>query len=130
MHAPITAVYAALAGVMVLVLARHVVKARWRHKTSLGIGTDPGMERAVRMHANFVEYVPLAMLLMLLAEVNGAPVAALHAGGGVLLASRVLHAWGLSRSSTNSFGRYWGTAGTWVVTLLLSAGNIYLAVAA
>ena len=49
---------------------------------------------------------------------------------GVLLASRVLHAWGLSRSSTTSFGRYWGTAGTWIVTLLLSAGNIYLAVAA
>jgi hypothetical protein len=120
MSAPITAVYAALAGLMALALAYLVVRARWRYRTSLGVGTEPGMERAVRVHANFIEYVPLALLLMLLAELNGAPAAVLHGAGIVLLASRVLHATGLARLSGRSRGRFLGTAGTWLVVLGLS----------
>jgi uncharacterized membrane protein YecN with MAPEG domain len=120
MSAPITALYAALAGLMVLVLATLVVRGRWRHRVSLGTGTEPAMERAVRVHANFVEYVPLALLLMLLAELNGAAALLLHAAGVLLLASRVLHAYGLSRVSGRSFGRFYGTAGTWLTILFLS----------
>ena len=129
MIAPVTATYAGVAGLMVLLLAWLVVRARWRYKTSLGVGTEPGMERAVRAHANFIEYVPLALVLLLLAELNGLPAALLHAAGALLLASRALHAWGLSRVSGRSFGRFYGTAGTWLVLLLLALGNLYLAFA-
>jgi uncharacterized membrane protein YecN with MAPEG domain len=73
------------------------------------------------VHANFVEYVPLALVLMLLAELNGVNGAALHGAGILLLASRGLHAFGLGRSSGRSFGRFYGTAGTWLVLLGLSA---------
>ena len=125
-NVPVTALYASLAGLMLVLLASLVVRARWRYKTSLGVGNEPGMERAVRAHANFVEYVPLALLLMLSAELNAAPAAALHAAGIVLLASRALHAWGLSRVSGRSFGRFYGTAGTWITLLLLALGNLYL----
>jgi hypothetical protein len=120
MAAPVTAVYAALAALMLLALGGLVVRARWATRTALGIGTDPRMERAVRVHANFVEYVPLALLLLLLAELNGVPGPALHAAGAALLASRALHAWGLSRHSARSFGRFWGTLGTWLVLLSLA----------
>jgi len=126
MPVAITALYAGLAGLLLLVLAWLVIRARWRYKVSLGVGTEPGMERAVRVHANFVEYVPLTLLLMALAEANGAPDLALHAGGTVLLASRLLHAWGLSGASGRSFGRFYGTAGTWLVVLLLALGNLVL----
>jgi uncharacterized membrane protein YecN with MAPEG domain len=105
---------------MLLVLATLVVRGRWRYRTSLGTGTEPAMERAVRVHANFVEYVPLALLLLLLAELNGAPRVLLHAAGALLIASRVLHAYGLSRVSGRSFGRFYGTAGTWLTILALS----------
>jgi uncharacterized membrane protein YecN with MAPEG domain len=120
MAAPLTAVYAALAGLLLIVLAALVVRARWATHTPLGSGADPRMERAVRVHANFVEYVPLALLLLLLAELNGLPAAILHAAGVVLLASRLLHAWGLSRHSARSFGRFWGTLGTWVTIVALA----------
>ena len=120
MAAPVTALYAALSGILLIVLAALVVRARWATRTALGTGADPRMERAVRVHANFVEYVPLALLLLLLAEVNGVAAGALHAAGIVLLASRVLHAWGLSRHSARSFGRFWGTLGTWVTILALA----------
>jgi uncharacterized membrane protein YecN with MAPEG domain len=126
MPLPVTALYAALSALLLLLLAFRVVQARWKYKTSLGTGTEPGMERAVRVHANFVEYVPLALLLMGLAEANGAPAAGLHAAGAVLLASRVLHAWGLSKVSGRSFGRFYGTAGTWLTLLLLALGNLLL----
>jgi len=120
MMAPITGVYAALAGLMSLALAALVVRARRRYKTSFGTGKEPAVEMAVRVHANFIEYVPLALLLMLLGEVNGVSGAALHGAGILLLVSRILHALGLGRSPGRSFGRFYGTAGTWVVMLLLS----------
>lgn len=126
MHPPVvTAVYAGIAGLMLLVLAGLVVRARWRYGTGLGVGSDPGMERAVRVHANFTEYVPLALVLMLLAELNGLPTVLLHLAGLLLLASRALHAWGLSRVSGRSFGRFYGTAGTWLVVLGLSLAVLY-----
>ncbi|MCU0975650.1 MAG: MAPEG family protein [Steroidobacteraceae bacterium] len=120
MAAPVTALYAALSGILLLVLAALVVRARWATRTALGTGTDPRMERAVRVHANFVEYVPLALLLLLLAELNGLPPIALHAAGLALVVSRVLHAWGLSRHSARSFGRFWGTLGTWITIAALA----------
>lgn len=120
MSAPITAVYAGLLGILLLALSGLVVRGRWRFRTGLGIGAEPGMERAVRVHANFIEYVPLALLLLLAGELNGLRPAMLHGAGLVLLLSRALHAYGLSRSSGRSFGRFWGTAGTWVVILTLS----------
>lgn len=120
MAVPITAIYAALSALMLVALGGLVVRARWATRTPLGTGTDPRMERAVRVHGNFVEYVPLALLLMLVAELNGWPAPALHAAGIALLASRLLHAWGLSRRSTRSFGRFWGTAGTWLTLVALA----------
>ena len=120
MTAPITSLYAALAALLLLALAGLVVRARWRYRTGLGIGTEPAMERAVRVHANFVEYVPLTLLLLLLAELAAAPAGLLHACGATLVVCRVLHAYGLSQTSGRSFGRFWGTAGTWAVILALS----------
>lgn len=125
--APITALYGAASGLLLLLLSWLVVKARWRYGTSLGTGTEPGMTRAVRVHGNFVEYVPLALVLLLLAELNGLPALFLHGAGAVLLASRALHAWGLGTTSGRSFGRFYGTAGTWLVLLALSLSLLYAA---
>jgi uncharacterized membrane protein YecN with MAPEG domain len=129
MIAPITGIYAGLAGLMSLALAAGVVRARRRHKTSLGTGGEPAVEMAVRVHANFVEYVPLALLLMLLCELNGVGGATVHGAGIALLASRVLHAVGLGRSPGRSFGRFYGTAGTWLVMLALSGALLARALA-
>lgn len=120
MPASITALYAALLALLLLALAGLVVRARWKYRTGLGVGTEPAMERAVRVHANFVEYVPLALVLLLLAEIGGARAGLLHACGATLLVARALHAYGLSKTSGTSVGRFWGTAGTWAVILTLA----------
>ena len=112
--------YAALLGLLLIVLSVNVVRARRRYRVSLGVGTEEGMQQAVRVQANFSEYVPLAVILLILAELSGLPDAAVHAAGILLVTSRVLHAWGLAHSSGRTFGRFYGTAGTWLVIIGLS----------
>ncbi len=54
--------------------------------------------RRMRVHANFAEYVPLALILMALAESLKAPSILLHLLGLALIAARVIHAYGLSQT--------------------------------
>jgi uncharacterized membrane protein YecN with MAPEG domain len=86
------------------------------------------MQQAVRVQANFVEYVPFAVILLILADLGGLQVSAVHAAGILLLTSRVLHAWGLSHSPGRTFGRFYGTAGTWLVIIGLSLWLLYQAI--
>jgi len=60
-----------------------------------------------------------------LAELSGLPAVAVHASGILLVTSRVLHAWGLSHSPGRTFGRFYGTAGTWLVIIGLSLYVMY-----
>lgn len=124
MTVPVTALYAALGGVLVLALAWQVTRARQRFAVGLGTGDRPEVERAVRAHANAVEYLPVALVLLLTLELNGGRFWLLHGAGALLLVARVLHAVGLSGSGGPSFGRYWGTAGTWLVILGLAVANL------
>jgi len=123
----ITAVYGGLLGVLYLALCWQVVDCRRRAKVGLGTGGDPALERAVRVHGNFAEYVPLFLVLLLVAELNGAAVWVLHALGGVFLLSRIGHAYGLSRSGGTSRGRFFGTLFTWIVLLVAAVLNLWLA---
>lgn len=101
MLTPITALYAALLSLMYGALAVRVVRLRLKLNVRLSDAGDVQLRRAVRTHAHFAEYVPMLLLLMLLLEVNGTPAIGLHAFGGQLLVSRVLHAVGVSTEPEN-----------------------------
>ncbi len=120
--------YAALLGLLLIALSVNVVLARRRYRVGLGVGDDEGMHQAVRVQANFAEYVPLAVVLLVLSELSGLPIGAVHAAGIVLVTSRLLHAWGLSRSPGRTFGRFYGTAGTWLVMIGLSLWLLFTAI--
>ncbi len=123
MTASITALYGALAALLLVYLSFLVVGLRQRHKVGVGTAGHADLERAVRVQANFTEYVPLALILMLLLELGGLPAWGLHLYGAVLMTARLLHAFGLGRSSGASPGRMAGTALTW---LLLAGGAVLL----
>lgn len=113
----ITMFYAGLLGLVLLALSVRVVYLRRGLKVGLGSGGNDALERAVRAHANFCEYVPIALLLILLLEASAAVSGwLLHILGIGLVAGRVLHGmFGLNLSSGVSAGRLWGTALTWLV---------------
>ena len=120
--------YTSLLGLLLIALSVNVVLARRRYRVGLGVGTEEGMQQAVRVQANFAEYVPFAVILLILADLSDLPAAAVHAAGILLLTSRVLHAWGLSHSPGRTFGRFYGTAGTWLVIIGLSLWLLYSAI--
>lgn len=123
----ITSLYGGLLGLLYLFLCWRVVDRRRHAKVGLGAGGDAALERAIRVHGNFAEYVPLFLLLLLAAELGGVTPWVLHALGAVFFAGRVGHAYGLSRSSGVSGGRFYGTLLTWVVLLLSALLNLWLA---
>ena len=123
---PVTSVYAGLLAILVVYLSFRVAMMRRAGKIGLGDGGSKALAQAIRVQGNAVEYIPLALLLMLLLELNGAQAAMLHALGGALVLGRVLHAWGLSSSAGVSIGRLYGTMLTWVVMLSAGVLNILL----
>ena len=116
----ITMLYAGLCTILVVILGLRVVLFRFSHKIGLGDGGDTNLQRRVRVHANAIENLPLALLLLGGMELNGYPAPLIHGFGATLLLSRVAHAWGLSHSSGTSKGRFLGTLFTWLLMLAMA----------
>jgi uncharacterized membrane protein YecN with MAPEG domain len=120
----ITGIYAALSALLLLALSYRIVRLRWKYQVGIGSGGADELERAIRVHGNFIEYVPLALLLLALVESQGAAPWFLHATGLVLIVARLLHAQGLSQSPGRTPGRFIGTSLTWLLLLLLAGANL------
>lgn len=116
----ITMLYAGLCTILVVLLASRVVQWRFRHKIGIGDGGDPQLQMRVRAHANAIENMPLALLLLGGMELNGYPPALVHGLGATFFVSRAAHAWGLSHSSGISRGRLLGTLFSWLLMLAMA----------
>ena len=129
MSIQITAIYASILTILFVVLSYRVAQRRMRFQVGLGVGQNPELERAIRIHGNFAEYVPLALLLLAFFESGGGPTWTMHAAGAGLVVARLLHVIGLTGSSGRSKGRFVGVTLTWVLLLALAVGNLMLRLA-
>lgn len=118
--------FASLHALLLMALSVPVVLQRRRARIGLGDGGDAVLSRRIRVQANFVEYVPLALLLLALLELGGLARPWLWGFGGTLLAGRVLHAIGLSASAGTSAGRFYGTLLTWLVLIAMAGAGLWL----
>ncbi|MDX1587656.1 MAG: MAPEG family protein [Oleiphilaceae bacterium] len=131
MLAPITPLYAVVLVVIKLLLVWRVVQLRQRHNIGLGEGQHRELQVAVRAHGNYMEAMPLMLILLFMAEMNGVATAVLHGVGLVFVASRIAHAVGMVQGR----GRYapnraLGVVGTWLALLTLCGfllHNVYQA---
>ena len=113
----ITALYAAALTLLYLGLCSRIVRLRVKYKVNLGDGGQPELLRAIRVQANFVEYVPLALILIALLEAAGTRGWLVHLFGMALFVGRAAHAFGLSTNEGRSPGRGIGMVLTWAVML-------------
>ncbi|WP_242108516.1 TMEM43 family protein [Luteimonas aquatica] len=123
----ITLLFAALHALLLVALAGSVSAYRLRNRIGIGDGGDARLARRIRVHANFAEYVPTALLLLLLLEVSGLPAPWLWAFGATLLLGRLLHAIGLGRSAGKTFGRFCGIGLTWLALAAMACAGLWLA---
>lgn len=121
----ITGLYASLLAVLIIYLAFRVAMFRLTNKVGLGDKGDYKTMKLIRVHANAVEYVPTLLILMGIYEVNGGSSMVLNILGALAVLARILHAFGLSKSSGFSIGRSLGTVLTFVIVIAFAGLNIY-----
>ena len=122
----VTAFYAALLTLLFVVLSRNVIVYRRRQRIAIGAEGDPGILRRVRAQGNFAEYVPLALILIAFAEIRGLPPLLIHALGLALLAGRIVHAFGLTRTPEDFRFRVTGMVLTFITLTLAAIANLVL----
>jgi uncharacterized membrane protein YecN with MAPEG domain len=66
----------------------------------LGSGGKEELERAIRAQGNFAEYVPFGIILLAALELNGAPWWLVAIPGLTLIIGRLIHAQGITYTST------------------------------
>ena len=88
-------------------LSVRFIQLRWRHRVGIGTNKVEELQRAVRAHGNFIEYVPLMLLMLALIEFSGVGSAWIYSLGGALTIARIAHAAGLSSNAgvSWSYGR-------------------------
>ncbi|MDE0985081.1 MAG: MAPEG family protein [Yoonia sp.] len=107
---PVTSIIAALAAILYIALAMRVIGVRRSNKVSLGDAANKTLETRIRQHGNFNEYVPLALILMAIAELQNAPRLLLIVLGLAILGGRLAHVYGLENMH-NAVGRKLRTYG-------------------
>ncbi|HQT67739.1 MAG: hypothetical protein B7Z78_03115 [Rhodospirillales bacterium 20-60-12] len=104
--------YGAILGFVYIWLTIRVGKARKASKIVLGSGGDVRLERAMRVHANFAEYVPLALILLIFMELRHDSPWLLNLLGLILLGGRLAHAYGMAQEPDDMRLRGGGTMAT------------------
>jgi uncharacterized membrane protein YecN with MAPEG domain len=120
----ITTLYAGLLGLMSIAIAFKAGSLRGKLGISIGHGDNRDLLLAMRRQANFVEYVPMALILIALLEMNGIPKLAVHGLGASLVVFRACHAAGMRADNMSGTGRFVGSAGTALLTVIVSVWAI------
>jgi hypothetical protein len=121
----ITALYAGILGIMSIGIAFGAGSLRGKTGISIGHGDNAELHLAMRRHGNFAEFVPLALVLIGILELNGVTSSAVHGLGAVLVVARICHAMGIEADSITNPLRGIGAGATALVTVVASVWAIW-----
>ena len=112
----VTGFYLALLALVYAALALQVARLRRGNRVLFGDGENVRLRCAIRVHANFIEYVPIITLLVAMLEMSGLSTIWVHVLMGALLVARLLHPLGMySKPGTWQFSA--GRVGGIVITI-------------
>ena len=137
-------VYAAMTGAIILILQQILMMRVGFHRINsgvnigLGAGEDLHLERKVRRHGNLAENAAIFIVILALAELVGAPQAAVIGFGTLFIVARLSHAFAFT-SLAGSHGqeggkpfailRIVGAFGNLIATVGLSIYLLFLLIA-
>lgn len=116
----ITAVYAGILGLMLVALSWRIMRMRAKLEVMVGDGGERALNVAVRIQGNFIEYVPMTILLISFNEILGWQQGVVHALGLTLVAGRFAHVHGMSQKNAAGKGRRLGARMTFLVIIAAS----------
>lgn len=120
----VTSIFASLLAAIYIRLAFNVIHLRRKNKVPLGNGGFSDLEKAIRAHGNFSEYVPIALILMACLELNGAPWWLVTLFGITLAAGRGFHAIGIQQEPEHFENRIRGMRLTFNTLIALITTNL------
>ena len=120
----IVPIYAAIFAVMLVLLSLRVANTRGKVRVAIGDGGNRLLLRHIRVQGNFTEYVPMALILFTFVEIQGWPRWLVHGLCLILLAARLVHAYGVGQEPENIKIRATGMATT--ALLLTAAAGLLL----
>jgi len=122
----IVGLYAGLNGLLLLALSYNVGRHRARTESlEPGAIGDKILVRAIRAHGNASEYIPLAIVMILILSLLSAPVSLLHGLGSGFTIGRVAQALGMVRDKHPNAIRFTGNLCTGLVYLIGSVACLY-----
>lgn len=103
-----------------MTLFMRVTSTRSAIGCSIGDAGDVKLLQKIRQHGNFIEWVPMTLLLMVLAEAQGTEAIWLHAAGALLVIGRLAHPFGLKIDNAGHPLRYVGNGTNMLAVLILA----------
>lgn len=122
---PVTPLFAAVFAIIYVYLSFRVIAHRFTKQISLGTGGDKNLEKAIRIQANFGEYIPISLLLFWFLEVITYASGLVLILGTVLLLARFSHIIGLNDTKNKLIFRQVGMVATFTVILIASVKLIW-----
>lgn len=129
MSIPITLMYASFFALFAIVLSFRAGSFRGKTGISVLHGEPANLELAerVRTHQNFLEYVPMILIVMGAIELTGGSNMFLYVVGDLLVIARIAHAIGLKHDRMSHPGRLIGAGGTALITVAVAGYGLWLA---
>lgn len=121
-YIPITTTYASILALMMVALAVWVTLGRAKTKIMFGDGGDEGMIKRTRAFGNFVEFIPMGIIVMMVVENASGMSVALHIMGVALIVGRILHTAGMNPANPLTVGRGVGAILTYAA---IGVGALY-----
>ena len=119
-----TSIFASALTAIYIKLALDVISLRGKNQISLGNGGIDDLEKAIRAHGNFSEYVPIGLILMGCLELNQAPWWLVSIFGLSLSIGRILHSLGMKDLPPHFSKRILGMKLTLNTLIGLAAANL------
>jgi len=122
----IATLFTAINILILFILTFLVIRQRRKNSIAIGHADNETMQRAIRVHGNFTEYAPLAMIGLFAMAACGGGAYWMYGIGGAFTLGRLMHAFGYSKATGVSIGRFYGMIITALSLLVMALYLLFL----